>query len=123
MFSASLLSIIEEASVAVLTLTEGLEREEFLHSRLTRAEVGRQLKTMTDIAIKLPPETRTMMAEVDWEGWEATARRLSQPGPEADDALWFATQALIPATIMWLRVYRQNQPELFEYTPPVEQGE
>jgi uncharacterized protein with HEPN domain len=117
MFSASLLSIIEEASVAVLTLTEGLEKEEFLKSRLTRAEVTRQLKTMTDIIVKLPPETRTKMAELDWDGWTATARRIGEQNPEADEALWFATQALIPATIMWLRVYRQNQPGLFECVP------
>lgn len=38
MLNASLLSIIEKAGVAVLILTEGLEQDEFLASRLTRAE-------------------------------------------------------------------------------------
>jgi len=32
MLNASLLAIIEEAGVAVLTLTEGLEKDEFLAS-------------------------------------------------------------------------------------------
>lgn len=118
MLNASLLSIIEEAGINVLTLTEGVEKEEFLSSRLTRAEVGRQVKVMTDIAAKLPPQTCTLMAEVDWAGWAAMARQLNEPGPAAGDALWFAARSLIPATVMWLRVYRNNQPELFDYTPP-----
>lgn len=122
MLNASLLAIIEEAGIAVLTLTEGLEKEEFLNSRLTRAEVVRQVRIMTDIAAKLPPRTCTLMAEVDWAGWAATARQLNEPGPAADDALWFAARSLIPATVMWLRVYRKNQPELFDYTLPSEQA-
>ena len=120
MLNASLLSIIEEAGVAVLILTEGLEEEEFRHSRLTRAEVRRQVKIMTDIAGKLPPQTCTLMAEVDWAGWAAMARQLNEPGPAADKALWFTAKSLIPATIMWLRVYRKNQPELFDFAPPSE---
>lgn len=122
MLNASLLSIIEEAGIAVLILTEGLEEEEFLNSRLPRAEVGRQVKVMTGLAGKLPPRTCSLMAEVDWAGWAATARQLNEPGPAADDALWFAARSLIPATVMWLRVYRKNQPELFDFAPPSEQA-
>lgn len=117
MLNASLLSIIEEACTAVLILTEGLEEEEFLHSRLTRAEVIRQVRIITDIAGKLPQQTITTLAEVDWDGWAATARQLAESGAAADVALWFVVRSLIPATIMWLRVYRKNQPELFEYVP------
>ncbi|GAO35440.1 hypothetical protein SCT_0826 [Sulfuricella sp. T08] len=116
MLNASLLSIIEEASIAVLTLTEGLEKEEFLNSRLTRSEVVRQVKIVSDIAGKLSPRTCTLMAEVDWAGWAAMGRQLNEPGQAADDALWFAAKSLIPATVMWLRVYRKNQPELFDYS-------
>ncbi len=121
MLNASLLSILEEASIAALTLTEGAEEAEFLNSRLTRAEVSRQIRVMTDIAGRLPARTRALMAEVDWAGWAATARQLDGFGAEADDALWFAVRSLIPATIMWLRVYRKNQPELFDYTAPMTQ--
>lgn len=28
-----------------------------------------------------------------------------------------AVLTLVPATLMWLRVYRKNQPEVFEYGP------
>lgn len=35
------------------------------------------------------------------------------PGPQLDEALWFATTSLVPALLLWLRVYRQGQPELF----------
>lgn len=120
MLNASLLSIIEEACTAVLILTEGLEEEEFLHSRLTRAEVIRQVSIITDIAGKLPQQTIATLAEVDWAGWAATARQLAESGAAADEALWFVVRSLIPATIMWLRVYRKNQPELFEYVPAIE---
>lgn len=120
MLNASLLSIIEEAGTAVLILTEGLEEEEFLKSRLTRTEVARQVRIITDIADKLPQQTYATMAEVDWDGWAATARQLIDSGPAADDALWFAVRSLILATIMWLRVYRKNQPELFDYAPAIE---
>jgi hypothetical protein len=34
-----------------------------------------------------------------------------------DEALWFACEAMVPATLLWLRVYRQNQPELFRMAP------
>ena len=119
MLNASLLAIIEEACIAVLTLTEGLEESEFLKSRLTRVEVTRQIRIITDIATKLPAQTCAVMAEVDWQGWAATARQLTEPGSAADEALWFVVRSLIPATIMWLRVYRKNQPELFDYAPAV----
>lgn len=34
-----------------------------------------------------------------------------------DEALWFACEALAPATLLWLRVYQQSQPELFRMAP------
>jgi uncharacterized protein with HEPN domain len=116
MLSASLLSIIEEAGIAALTLTEGLEKDAFLASRLTRAETQRQIKSMGESAANLPPPTRTLLAEVDWDGWQSVARQLGEGGDAADEALWFALRSLVPATLMWLRVYRKNQPEVFEYT-------
>jgi uncharacterized protein with HEPN domain len=117
MLNASLLSIIEEAGLAVLILTEGLEKEEFLNSRLTRAEVVRQVKIIAGIAGKLPSQTCTLMAEVDWDGWAAMARQLDKLDSAAGEALWFAVRSMMPATVMWLRVYQKNQPELFDFTP------
>jgi hypothetical protein len=34
-------------------------------------------------------------------------------GPPQDEALRFAVQSLVPATLSWLRVYRQSEPDLF----------
>jgi uncharacterized protein with HEPN domain len=116
MLNASLLSIIEEAGVAVLTLTEGLEKDELLASRLTRAETQRQLKILSESAASLPPPIQTTLAEVDWSGWQTVARQLDENPVAAQDALWFAIQSLVPATLMWLRVYRKNQPDIFKYS-------
>jgi uncharacterized protein with HEPN domain len=120
MLNASLLSIIEAAGIAVLTLTEGLEKDEFLSSRLTRAEARRQMKIMSDSAANLAPDAQATLAEVDWSGWHAIARQLGDnpDDPHAEqEALWFAVRSLVPATLMWLRVYRTNQPEVFECKP------
>lgn len=123
MLNASLLSIIEEAGLAVLTLTEGLEKDEFLASRLTRAETERQLKVMSESAGNLPPQTRTLLAEVDWDGWQSIGRQLGGNTVDVQEALWFAIRSLAPATLMWLRVYRKNQPEIFEYQSIPDTGE
>lgn len=118
MLNASLLSIIQEAGIAALTLTEGLEKDEFLASRLTRAETQRQVRIMSDSAANLPPPTQALLAEVDWKGWHTLARQLGEGGHAEREALWFAVRSLVPATLIWLRVYRKNQPEIFEYQRP-----
>jgi len=41
----------------------------------------------------------------------------SSRGEVLDEALWFACEAMVPATLLWLRVYRQNQPEFFCMAP------
>jgi uncharacterized protein with HEPN domain len=117
MLNASLLSIIEEAGIAVLTLTEGLEKDEFLASRLTRAETQRQIRIMCETAANLPQHIQTLLVEVDWSGWQTVARQLDTPGEAEQEALWFAIRSLAPATLMWLRVYRKSLPEIFECTP------
>lgn len=108
-----MLSLIEEAGVAVLTLTEGLEQSEFLGSFLTRREVKRQIATITLTVANLPTASLRRLPEIDWDGWTACALGLDQGGEAEDDALWFALRSLVPATLMWLRVYRSSQPELF----------
>ena len=117
MLNASLLSIIEQAGVAVLTLTEGLEKEEFLASRLTRAETQRQVKTLSESIANFAPQMQTLLAEVDWAGWHIVARQLGADKGAEQEALWFAVSSLVPATLMWLQVYRKEQPEIFECKP------
>lgn len=113
--SSALLGIVEQAGLAVVTLIENLERDELLRSRLTRHEVQRQLKTMADSLSQMPPPERLLLPELDWDGWLALRTPLSAqpPSAELDEALWFACESLVPATLLWLRVYHQNQPELF----------
>jgi hypothetical protein len=114
MYGAALLKTIEETGTGVLTLVEGLQDSELLASRLTRAEVVRQLRLLAESAMALPIELRGGMPEVDWAGIGAAGKALAGPGGAAlDDALVFASQALVPATLMWMRVYKEQHPEWF----------
>jgi uncharacterized protein with HEPN domain len=117
MLSASLLSIIDEAGVAVLTLTEGLEKDEFLGSRLTHAETLRQLRILSASVGNVSPQAQALLPEVEWRGWQSVALQLEMDRATQGEALWFAIRSLVPATLMWLRVYRLNQPQLFQWTP------
>jgi len=116
MLNGALFEIIEEAGAAVLILTEEVEQEEFIRSRLTRAEVRRQLLVMADILAEVSAETSRRMPELEWACWKTTARALQGDTAAANEALWFAARSLVPATIMWLRVYRQSQSGLFSFT-------
>lgn len=114
----ALLGLIEQSGTAIATLIEGLERDELLRSRLTRAEVLRQLRILAGSAAQVPPAARQEMPELDWQGWDAMCARFGEPPGEAlDESLWFACEALVPATLLWLRVYRQSQPALFRMSP------
>lgn len=112
--TGALLGLIEQAAQGVLVLCEGLTRDELLGSRLTRTEVLRQLSTLTLSATQLDAAVQAAMPELDWAGWAALAPRLRAPaGPALDEALWFAVESLVPATLLWLRFYRQQQPRWF----------
>lgn len=115
MMTAAVLGTIQEAGEAVLTLTEGLEEGELLGSRLTRAEVTRQLGVLASALRSLPDSAHQTMPEIDWPGWRALASGLAMEGAARDEALWFGVQSLVPATLSWLRLYRQSHPELFVY--------
>ena len=116
MLNSSLFAIIEEAGTAVMILGEDLERGEFLASRLTRSEVQRQMLIMAGAIDCVPAESRLLLPELEWDGWGTLRRALPQGQAGADDAVWFALRSLVPATLMWLQIYRQNQPELFAFT-------
>ncbi|MCX7257872.1 MAG: hypothetical protein NTZ64_14430 [Polaromonas sp.] len=112
--TTALLNLIEQSGTAVATVIEGLEKNELLRSRLTRAEVLRQLKTLAGSAYQIDAAGRAEMPELDWSGWDAMRAHFDgPPGQALDDALWFSCEALVPATLLWLRVYQQHQPELF----------
>lgn len=116
--TSALLSLIEQTGLDVATLAEGLDEADLRRSRLTRAELLRQLRLMANSAMAVPPSAREDMPELDWEGWRLLALRLqAETGDDLDEAIWFAMQSVVPATLLWLRVYRQNQPQLFSMTP------
>lgn len=117
MLSGPLLDILQEAGENVLTLTEGLEPEEFFSSHLTQMEALRQIRNMAETAGNLPPELKSQIAEIDWAGWSVLGAQLATTGGFERDAVWFGVRSLIPATLLWLRVYRNSQPRLFSYAP------
>ncbi len=112
-----MLDILEQAGEDVLTLTEGLEPEEFFSSHITQMEALRQIRTMAETAANLPPELKLQITEIDWAGWSVLVTQFATTGGFERDAVWFGIRSLIPATLLWLRVYRNNQPQLFSYAP------
>ena len=114
MITAPMLQLTNDAGEAVLVLTEGLQRSELLRSRLTRVEVQRHLLRLADTLADAPDALRHLMPEIDWASWRATRLALPVSGEQQDEALWFAVQSLVPATLSWLRVYRVERPELFK---------
>jgi uncharacterized protein with HEPN domain len=115
---SALLGLIEQAGTSIAILTEGLERPELLRSRLTRSEVLRQLSLLAASAADVEPAMRAQMPELDWAGWDRMGSRFSSKAREAlDEALWFSVSSLVPATLLWLRVYQQSQPALFRLAP------
>jgi hypothetical protein len=115
LLSAPIIGLIQEAGEAVLTLTEGLEQGELLSSRLTRTEVLRQLNVLASAMKAMPRDLVQAMPEIDWAGWRGAEVSMRAPGPAREDALWFGVRSLVPATLSWLRVYRESNPELFSY--------
>lgn len=117
MITAAMLHLIHDAGEGVLVLVDGLDEADFQRSRLTRHEVRRQLQLLADVLEALPPAAREAMPEVDWAGWRSVALALASPALAQDDAAWFAARSLVPATLSWLRVYRQGSPALFDFAP------
>ncbi len=115
--SGALLKIIEESCESILTLTEEVEPEEFFNSRITQQEVMHQIRTIADSASNLSFDIKNKMAEIDWAGWHFLQNQLAVTGGFERDALWFSIKSLVPATIMWLRVFRKSTPEFFAMTP------
>lgn len=114
--NAAMLNIIQQSCEAVLTFTEDLSPEEFFTSQLTRAETLRYLRIITENVERLPMACKVTMSEIDWAGWNVLLTQLRSSGGFEHDAVWFAVRSMVPATLIWLRVFRQQQPELFSMT-------
>ena len=115
MIIAALLANIVNAGTDALTLAEDMDESEFLRSRLARAEMGRLVGIMATNLADLPDAQRQQFAELDWSTWRALPEQLGADPTTRDEALWFAIRALVPATLMWLRVYKESAPGLFEF--------
>lgn len=116
MLNAAFLNILEEAGTAVLTLSEGLDEKEFFATRLTQQEVLCQLRIMTETSDNMTKALKMELAEIDWAGWSVLGLQLKIAGGFDREAVWFGVRSLVPAMLMWLRVYRQDQPEVFAFT-------
>lgn len=118
MITTAMLQLIEQAGEGVLVLIDGLEEADFRRSKLTRQEVRHQLALVADTLAGLPGRAQQAMPEIAWPGWRAVSQALAQTGPASDETAWFAARSLLPATLSWLRVYRQSEPTLFSFAPP-----
>ncbi|MBZ8138979.1 hypothetical protein CLD22_03575 [Rubrivivax gelatinosus] len=115
MLTAAMLQLVHEAGEAVLILVDGVGESDFRRSRLTRAEARRQLLVVARTLTSLPAAAQAGLPEIDFDGWRYVGAALLEDGPGADDAAWFAASALLPATLGWLKLYRQQTPQLFEF--------
>ena len=107
------LEAFERATTSLLTLTEGLEREELARARLTRNEVRHFLLDATSAIEALSPAAQDALPELDRAAWCRTRQRLDAGDAIESETGWFAIQALTPTTLGWLRFYHRQQPELF----------
>lgn len=119
LLSSAQLGILENAGEAILTLTDDITPEEFFASRLTQQEVLRQTRIMAETAANVSETLKRQMPEIDWAGWFVLHSQLVGQGGFERDALWFAVRSLVPATLMWMRVYRKDVPELFSPVPGI----
>lgn len=115
MITAPMLQVVQQSGEAVLVLADDLDEADFRRSRLTRQELLRQLGLMAGVLGALPPAARQALPEIDWDGWQALRRDIEQHAPTLDDSAWFGVRSLVPATLSWLRVYRQSSPALFDF--------
>jgi uncharacterized protein with HEPN domain len=113
--SGAMLGILQEAGNSVLIMTEGLEYDEFFKSRITQHEVLRQLQIMADTTFNLSYELKQRMLEIDWEAWSALSIQFTKTNESMHEAVWFAVRSLVPATLLWLRVFQKSSPELFSF--------
>ena len=113
-FVSGLLRAAIEAGEGVLTLAEGLQPEDLQRSRLTRQALLTLLRDLGTAMTAVPPPARQAMPEIDWDGWLALPRALQHNDTEqAHEALVMGVYSLVPATLLWFRVYQPQCPTWF----------
>ena len=87
----------------------------YFASRITKYEVQQQLQIMADTTFNLPYELKQKMIEIDWEAWSSLSMQFAKKDESMQEAVWFAVKSLVPATLLWLRVFHKSSPELFSF--------
>jgi uncharacterized protein with HEPN domain len=116
LFTAGSLQLVAHTGEDILVLIDYVEQPEFQRSRLTRRQVTAQLLVMAEALNGLPAAAHAAMPEVDWPAWRHLGQALREPLPPADETAWFAARSLVPATLSWLRLYRQAEPRWFAFS-------
>lgn len=115
MLDAALLGLIEGTAQEVVVLTVDLDEASYFASRLTRKEVQRRLASLARSVADLDPALRSRLSEIDWGSWLALGRVMAG-GREDRDSEWHAIEAMLPALLMSLTLYRKSRPEAFRYS-------
>lgn len=116
MLNGTLLGLMEQLGMDVLTLAYGLSEDEFFASRLARKRTLELLGNMSKTAIGIPQEVKLHMADVDWAAWAVLSAILARPERHPLQ-IWVAVQELVPLTVHRLGDYRKRMPQLFSVVP------
>jgi uncharacterized protein with HEPN domain len=116
MLTGAMLGLLQQTGMDVIVLTEELDEQEFLVSRLTRQETLRLLGVMACTARDLPAQVREQLPEIDWAAWAALPDALIRPHAHPLK-IWVAARELAPLTVQRLIDYRRVVPQLFSVVP------
>jgi uncharacterized protein with HEPN domain len=107
----ALVSVATECGhdIAIL-LAEMQEESELFESTNTLAAVEQALLTMAHTLAQFGQPLRDHLVEVDWAGWQAVHWVLSQQVDPRRELVWYAVQALVPATMGLLRRLWKKHP-------------
>jgi uncharacterized protein with HEPN domain len=100
-------------SVAALLAEMQDERELFASSNtLQRIEVF--LLVIAQTLQHFPALLRQRLPEIDWHGWACVQHLLENGIQPRREEVWYATQALVPATMELVAKLRRQEPAWFE---------
>lgn len=93
-----------EFGQAVLSYTEGMDRDEFVADRRTYDAVMRNIELIGESAARVPGHVRDSHADMEWRSIIATRNRVAHGylGID-DDVIWDIVQAGIPDMLHKLR--------------------
>jgi len=115
LLAAAQLGIFDDAGGVILSFLHETDADAFFRSRMARRAVESRLRTMADAALRLSPELRAALANVDWDAWWSLGETLAS-GADDEPAriqIWKAMMTLVPESLVYLRRYRVSHPELF----------